>query len=73
MLQRTPSQLVARIAVLENQLALLSVASTPSRPKASPHATMKKPGPGPLPEVLAKAPKRHVAFLFSCKFDYLKL
>lgn len=69
-------ELLDRIAHLEAQLSQASTSSLP--PPAAPKPpfrtklrrsapkTTKKPSPGPLPDILAKAPKRHVAFLFAC-------
>lgn len=61
-------QLLARIQQLESKFNSLSIPLPPSDlpKKHSQHSNVKGPGLGPLPEVLARAPKRHVAFLFSC-------
>lgn len=69
-------QLLARVAQLEAQLEEKGIKPSTEKlvipPRApptlahSPYNVTKKPGPGPLPDILARAPKRHVAFLFSC-------
>lgn len=74
------NELNEKIKMLESRLAGLTASApivtgvTGSNPRKLRRVnTSKREKLGPLPAVLANAPKRHVAFLFSCEFATLSL